>query len=331
MNIAVVTTLCVCAALLCSCSLVRDAEELPLTSAAAVFSEAEIDAGLQRAATAALGGREGTIVLIDPQTGRLRAVVNSRFAFEEAVSPGSTIKPFTTLAALRAGLINRESRLVCHERYKQGDFEIVCSHPRFNPPFDPVKALAYSCNYYYAKLGEGLSEGIFNETLASFGFGARTGRGEQEASGILPHKAWRVRNALGESQELLVTPVQLITAYAALANGGRLFTPQQTAATVFSPHERSRLHIAPADRALLLEGMRGAVTYGTAARARLNALPGRIFGKTGTATPVDDYRAHGWFVGFAADPETGEDVPPSGFGLSCLFFSSVPAERNARN
>ncbi|MBA3440469.1 MAG: SpoIID/LytB domain-containing protein, partial [Pyrinomonadaceae bacterium] len=289
-------------------------------STAANFSEVEVDTVLQRAATAALAQREGTVVVMDAQTGRLRAVVNSRFAFEEAVSPGSTIKPFTTLAALRVGLINADSRLVCHERYKQGDFEIACSHPRFKPSFDPVKALAYSCNYYYAKLGEGLSEGTFNETLASFGFGARTGTGEREASGMLPHKAWRTSNALGESQQLLVTPVQLITAYAALANGGRLFTPQQAAPLDFVPQERACPFIAPGDRVLLLEGMRGAVTYGTASRARLNSLPGRIFGKTGTATPVDDFRAHGWFVGFAADGDAGETVPPSSVQLVVLVF-----------
>lgn len=284
-------------------------------------SEATVDAALQRAATSALGQREGAIIVADPQTGRLRAVAGSRLAFEEAVAPGSTIKPLTTLAALRAGMIDAESRLVCHERYKQGDFEIACSHPRFKPAFNPVKALAYSCNYFYAKLGEGLSESTFNKTLAEFGFGVRTSEGDQrEASGMLPHRRERVRNALGESQHLLVTPVQLITAYAALCNGGRLLVPQQAAPEGFIPQERERLSIAPRDRALLLQGMRGAVTYGTAARARLNSLPEIIFGKTGTATPVDDFRSHGWFVGFAADEDAGEEVPPESIRLAVLVF-----------
>src|SRR5882672_2662426 len=70
-----------------------------------VASETEIDATLQGAAAQALGQREGTIIVMDPQTGRVRAVVNPDLAFADSFSPGSTIKPFVALAALRAGLI----------------------------------------------------------------------------------------------------------------------------------------------------------------------------------------------------------------------------------
>ena len=77
-----------------------------------VAFENEIDQALQQAATEALGRREGAIIVMDPQTGRVRAVVNPQVAFSEAVMPGSTMKPFTALAALRAGLINQDSRTV---------------------------------------------------------------------------------------------------------------------------------------------------------------------------------------------------------------------------
>jgi stage II sporulation protein D len=97
---------------------------------------------------------------------------------------------------------------------------------------------------------------------------------------------------------------------------------------------RARTEIAPAHRALLLAGMRGAVAYGTAARAGLATLPVYVFGKTGTSTPQDGWRAQGWFVGFAAGrtPAGGEtsagrrtsagveDLAPEGVRLAVLVF-----------
>lgn len=62
----------------------------------------EEDKRPQEVAESALGDREGAIVVIDVQTGRVRSVVNPHLAFEEAFPPGSTIKPFTALAALRS-------------------------------------------------------------------------------------------------------------------------------------------------------------------------------------------------------------------------------------
>ncbi|HVF68334.1 MAG TPA: penicillin-binding transpeptidase domain-containing protein, partial [Pyrinomonadaceae bacterium] len=67
------------------------------------LSEDGVDEVLQRAAQSGLGAREGVVLVMDAQTGRVRAAVNLRAAFEEATPPGSAVKPFTMLAALRAG------------------------------------------------------------------------------------------------------------------------------------------------------------------------------------------------------------------------------------
>ena len=131
----------------------------------------EIDAALAQAATIALDRREGTIIVLDPQTGRLRAVINPQVAFDNSYAPGSTIKPFTALAALQAGLIDKDSRAVCREHYVRHGFSTVCAHPRDLPSFDPSSAIAYSCNYYFGRLGEQLSEEQLSNTLSAFGFG----------------------------------------------------------------------------------------------------------------------------------------------------------------
>ncbi|HEY0378038.1 MAG TPA: SpoIID/LytB domain-containing protein [Pyrinomonadaceae bacterium] len=295
--------------------------EVPLLGGGGLSADAEIDAALERAARGALGEAEGTVVVMDPQTGRLRAVVNPRAAFDEASAPGSAVKPFTALAALRRRLIDERTRRLCRTRYAYKELAISCAHQRTEVSFNLAQALAYSCNYFFGKVGERLDTDAFDETLREFGFGARTGAGkEDEEAGSLPQGEWRVSYAIGESAGLTVTPVQLITAYSALVNGGRLFVPRQAAPGNFQTIERARLTVAPEHRAAILEGMRGAVRFGTASGAGLNSLPFEVFGKTGTSTMANDYRSQGWFVGFAAERGAGRDVPPESVRLGVLVF-----------
>jgi stage II sporulation protein D len=307
-------------ALLSSCAehQAQPAAKAPQSTPA--LSESELDAALQKVAEESLGGSEGAVIVIDPKNGRLRAVVNPRLAFEQTFPPGSAIKPFTALAALRAGLVNGEFRHRCQKRYARDDFEIVCSHPASKSPFSLSQALAYSCNDFFARLSERLSEGAFNSTLGAFGFGEKTGVNANESSGELPRGEWGARDALGESDHLLVTPVQLITAYAALVNGGHLYRPQRSTDHNLIPQERLRLNIAPEHRAALIEGMRGSVKYGTASKAGLGSLPGYVFGKTGTSTSSVRWRTHGWFVGFAAEKRPAGSPRAEQVALGVLVF-----------
>jgi len=234
------------------------------------------DTRLQAIATAALGNREGTIVIVDPRTGHVLAVVNPKLAFESAFPPGSTIKPFMTLALMRAGVITADTRMRCRHRYKRTDVVDSCSHPRNLAPFNPSEALAYSCNYYFATLGERLEEDDVSRILTDFGF-------EQIARG-----RWQPESTVGEGGFLQVTPMQLAMAYAALFNGDKVLTKE---------------------RAILLAGMRGAITFGTARKAQLDSLPSFIVGKTGTSTPLQGFRPQGWFVGIAFPSMTKTDPP----------------------
>jgi SpoIID/LytB domain protein len=288
----------------------------------------EADEVLRRAAQSALGGREGAVLVLDAQTGRVRASAGGRAVFEEATPPGSAVKPFTMLTALRAGTLGSNSRRLCRRRYEHEEFKINCSHPRYQTDFGPVEALANSCNYYFGRAAESLDPEAYARTLREFGFGARTNASdERESAGLLPRETPRVPEMLGESEQLRVTPAQLATAYAALFNGGALLEPRQARAEGYTPATRARLAIEPAHRALLLAGMRGAVAYGTAARAGLATLPVYVFGKTGTSTPQGGWRAQGWFVGFAAGANAqGEagaavrDVPADEVRLAVLVL-----------
>ncbi|HEY5073949.1 MAG TPA: penicillin-binding transpeptidase domain-containing protein, partial [Pyrinomonadaceae bacterium] len=143
--------------------------------------ESEIDSVLQEAATTALAQREGTIIVIDAHSGRVRAIVNQNTAFGQAMMPGSTMKPFTALAALRAGLIDQDSRTVCPGRFTGLNFSLACVHGDHLPPFSPSQAIAYSCNYYFATLGQRLGRDKLIETARPFGFGQLTGPNEDVA------------------------------------------------------------------------------------------------------------------------------------------------------
>lgn len=288
-------------------------------------NEIETDQALQEAASAALDGRQGAIIVMDPQSGRVRAIVNQQLLFNQPLMPGSTMKPFTTLAALRTGLINPDSRTVCPGRFTGLSFSLPCVHDDHLPPFTPAQAIAYSCNYYFATLGQRLGRDKLVETVRSFGFGQPNGgaQGEEVAGTLRPcqtgtstrvraesnhaseQRDCDAREAVGESNQILVTPVQLLAAYAALVNGGHLFQVRVAGPDEFQAVERSRINISEQHRAIIIEGMRGAVRYGTARRARLDSLPLYIIGKTGTALPAKGFRSNGWFVGFA-----GSDANP---------------------
>jgi Stage II sporulation protein len=106
----------------------------------------------------------------------------------------------------------------------------------------------------------------------------------------------------------------------ALINGGHVFRPQASGAEKFVAEERTNLHVDASQRTTLIEGMRGAVVYGTAEKAALSALPIFIFGKTGTSTSSNGFRRQGWFVSFAADANSAADATPESLELAVLVF-----------
>lgn len=269
---------------------------------------AEQDARLQAAAEKALGQREGAIVVIDPQTGRIRSMVNPKLAFQSTSPPGSTIKPFTALAVTRAGVFAHDSRIRCSGQYKAEDLVDACVHPLNIQPLDAADAITYSCNTYFATVGELLDDKtLFTNLLRDFGFGEKTGiNAEQEASGSIAVGKWQPQSAIGEGEFLQVTPLQLVTAYAALFNGGKLFKPGMAPAG-FTSQLRTQLQINDQERAMLLLGMRRAITRGTASKTELHSLPGYIAGKTGTSTVLKGFRTQGWFVGLAFAPNSDRE------------------------
>ena len=305
----------------------KPAVDPPREQPTANNSVADEDKRLQVAAEAALGERDGSIVVLDVQTGRVRAIVNPRLAFQQASPPGSTIKPFTTLTAIRAGVIDENSRMECREHYRHKGVHAVCSHERKLPPLSTAQAIAYSCNYFFSTVGERLKEDDLTRTLSDFGFGRPTGISRaEETAGVLLRTGWGPENAIGEGRTLQVTPIQLLTAYAALANGGHLLQPSVEPAADFTPAIRAEVPIDAKERKILIDGMAGAVSFGTAEKADLTSLPDFIVGKTGTSRPLQGFRFNGWFVGIAFPSDKMTDPGNAQLGVVVFLRNAHGAE-----
>jgi beta-lactamase class D len=242
------------------------------------------DLNIRRAAVEALGPYNGSVVVVDPSNGRVLTMVNQKLALGGGFQPCSTIKVTVALAGLSEKAIQPATKLRLSGLGKM----------------DLTYALAHSNNYYFATLGEKLGFAKVNYYARLFGYGEKAGlniAGEQPGrfpTGPPSNGGVGMLSSFGE--EISQTPLQLAALMSAVANGGTLYylqyphTPAE--ADGFVPMVKRRLPLADLIP-LVTPGMRGAVEFGTAHRARDD---GPIAGKTGTCS---EGRTHlGWFGSF---------------------------------
>ncbi len=228
--------------------------------------------------------RAGAAVVLSVESGRILASYHPRVAAQRVVFPGSAIKPFVLLELLRSGKVGAETEWVCRRHVQVGSRNLDCQHVRTVEAMNAERALAYSCNSYFTEMGARLTDQQLTAALRRAGFGAPTGLETQEATGGFHPASTRSMlrlQAIGE-EGLAVTPLQIAAAYRWLAMQSR--TSESAVETVIA-------------------GMEGAVEYGTAQGARVEAMS--IAGKTGTASAEEGAWTHAWFAGFApaAKPE----------------------------
>ncbi|MBI2756981.1 MAG: penicillin-binding protein 2 [Chloroflexi bacterium] len=238
-------------------------------------------------------------------------------AVGSAYPAASTFKVVTMAAGLERGVTRPSDTFDCGLEWR-GLPGIVLRNWTAQPTLDLTEALTQSCNPAFYEIGQRLDRldpAILPAFARAFGFGQPTGvQGVDEVAGLVPDPAWKQRErgqpwttgdsvnlAIGQG-DLLVTPLQLANAYAALANGGTLRTPRLVtrigASPVPVPPERGRLPISATTRATILEGMRRVTStlQGTASAAFRGAtIP--TAAKTGSAENGSP-DAHAWFVGF---------------------------------
>ena len=243
------------------------------------------DLVVRRAAADALGTYNGSVVVVDPFSGRILSMVNQRVALGSGFQPCSTVKVSVALAGLSEKVIQPASK------YR------ISGVGRMNLTY----ALANSINYYFATLGERMGFEKFSYYAHLFGYGEKAGlniAGEQPGSfPEAPPRNGGVGMLTSFGEEIEQTPLELAALMGAIANGGTLYYlqyPRTVAeASHFVPEIKRRLEIGKWISAIL-PGMRGAVEFGTAHRARED---GPIAGKTGTCTSENHVHL-GWFGSF---------------------------------
>ena len=279
-----------------------------------------IDMGIQYMAETALDdaiqstrAKGGSVIAMDPFTGAILAMtVRPTFdpnvvrqyppeqwrnrAVTDPYEPGSTFKIVAAAAALNEGAFRPDDRVFAEDgRYAVAGTTVHDTLPRGWMTFSEV--IEHSSNIGTVKIAQRLGEEIFSGYLEVFGFGMRTGVDlDGESSGILrPREKWNRRSlaSLAIGHELAVTPLQMITAAAALANGGFLMRPYVVAevrdgggyiVSRTTPYVRHK-PITAQTAAEMTSILTRVVSQGTARKA---ALPDHVVaGKTGTAQKVD--------------------------------------------
>jgi penicillin-binding protein 2 len=248
-----------------------------------------------------------------------------------AYTPGSIVKPFMAYAALKEGVVSEDTHI-----FSNGTLRIPNIYNPSNPSFfndwrahgdmTVREAIAYSSNVYFYIVGGGLPDyaapqagldhgidglGITKmvEYYHKFGLGEPTGINiAQEQVGVVPDPAWKKEvfdddwrlgdtyfTAIGQFG-FLVTPIQMLRAYAALANGGYLVTPHVMAG---KQSEKIDIGLDPYITKIVHEGMRKTVNFpgGTARALERNDVA--IAAKSGTAEiGAGNAYVNSWAAGF---------------------------------
>jgi penicillin-binding protein 2 len=247
---------------------------------------------------------------------------------------GSTIKPLIAAAALQEKIITPDFKINCLGK-------IIVDNPWFpEKPFifrdwkthgitDIKKAIAESCNVFFYTIGggyktfKGLGPELIKKYLEFFGWGEALGIDlPGEKSGFIPDKTWKKEKFSSLSDKIWlpgdtynlsigqgyisITPLEVVAAFAAIANGGKLLQPQivhkiidedKNTIEEFQPKVIREGFIDKENLEVVREGMRGAVVYGSA--TTLSDLPVKAAAKTGTAQTSKEGYYHNWLTVFA--------------------------------
>lgn len=282
-----------------------------------------LDIELQKAASAALGEEAGAVVVLEPDTGKLRALVthpaydNNIFtatlskedwaavvddprhplqnrAIQSVYPPGSVWKLMMAGLLLEQG-VDPKATVSCRGEIQLGSHTFRCWKRGGHGPVNMMTSLVSSCDVYYYEMGQRMGVDKIERFAKACGFGHATGIDlPHERPGLVPGREWKKRRfgenwARGETLNI------------SIGQGYTLVTPLQMAVFVGAllnegkllkpslienepPEEQGQLPLSPSHRSFILEAMRITASAGTARRVnRPDAVMG---GKTGTAQVV---------------------------------------------
>lgn len=292
-----------------------------------------LNTNLQEAAYDALGDNNGAVVVMEPSTGKILAMVSkpnfdpnsvnenweSLNSSEDSVllnratqglyAPGSTFKVITTLEYMRENPNYAEYTYECEGAITHQGTTINCSNGNVHGHENLAESLAYSCNASYSNIGLQLEVSKFSETTKELLF-------DKKLPSVIPSSKssfslekddpdWeKMMTSIGQGK-LQVSPYHMTLITAAIANGGTLMEPYLVDSITNNAGTQVEKNMPKVykelmttnEAAQLTEYMKGVTEYGTA-----SSLSGRgysVVGKTGTAEySSDKNKHHSWFIGF---------------------------------
>jgi penicillin-binding protein 2 len=328
-------------------------------------------------ATGIVGLKRGVVIVMNPQTGEILAMVSNptyddnlfargisnedfqalltnpdrpliNYAISEQFPPGSTYKLVTASGALAEGVITDKTQLETYPYLELGNNRYYDWNRHGFGPLDIYGGFAYSSDTFFYQVAAMLGIDRLAQYADDFGFGQRTGIDlPAEARGIVPTDEWKqevfnqpiypgevYHAGIGQGYDA-VTPLQILNAYSALANGGKLYQPQVVRRIIgpdgsvvrdFQPELVRTLDTDPK----VLETMRIAARQVITSRHTANFvdLPIVVAGKTGLAefgTRDSQGRMpfHSWFVAFVPkfEPDQPGDVTKTDSELAVVAFA----------
>lgn len=258
----------------------------------------------------------GTILLMNPESGDIRALVSrpgfdpSQFlrpislynwqylqkgspllnrAFNAAYPPGSLFKLITVSAALEQNIVSIEDTFICKGYTHCGKRKYWCHRQYGHGQLTTQESVAQSCNILFFEVAQKIDIDILADYACKFGLGRKTHIPFQEKLGLIPTKAWKQQTlhesfwpgeklslAIGQSF-LLVTPIQIARMISSIFTG---YLPVPRIITS-EPLRKENLDIHPATLSFLRKSMKTTVRKGTGRKARITDM--KIYAKTSTA------------------------------------------------
>ncbi|NLY90763.1 MAG: PASTA domain-containing protein [Firmicutes bacterium] len=311
------------------------------------------------------GAKRGAVILMDPMTGEILALANyptfdpnqyaqyptayrRNWVLVDQYEPGSTFKIITAAAALEEGIVRRDSPFFDPGFIIVEDRTLKCWRAGGHGSQTFIEAVENSCNPVFASLALRLGPQKFLQYIRAFGFGEQTGVDfPGEARGIIPPLS-RIKNVelatIGFGQGISITPLQLLCALSAIANGGELLQPRlvkeirspdgQEVLKEFGKNTIRRV-ISKETARELATILSSVVENGSGNRARIAGYT--VAGKTGTAQKPGKggygQERIASFIGFAPveDPKVAgiiildEPQGPVKYGgvIAAPFFSTI--------
>ncbi|EOS46746.1 hypothetical protein C809_02778 [Lachnospiraceae bacterium MD335] len=298
-----------------------------------------LDARLQKLSYDALGLYEGAVIIMEPKTGKILAMVSKPdfdpntidVIWEELLAdeessvlvnrttqglypPGSTFKIFTALAYIREHPADYEQyEFDCNSQFKWGDSVINCFHGTRHGTVDFTRSFAKSCNASFADIGLLLNRTQFKEMLDTFYFNQKLpvnflSNQSSISEQLETNDNDMIQTVIGQGQTQM-TPLHLAMVTAMVANGGNMMQPylidhvenaDKGIVDSFVPHSLGQL-ISAEEAENLKRLMRAVVMDGTG--SRLMSEKYNAAGKTGSAEYNSKSDSHAWFTGFTYDTD----------------------------